>query len=679
MQNSEYTSDWESYESCLAYQSKINLLPQTDKNYRFYGNNHWKGVKNAEKLTLTIIPLTQQVVDLKVAVVMSDSLAMNFSVLGVSDDTKDPNEMEQRKMAKQLSAYAKTVWENLKVDFMNENGLLDAAITGDYYSFWYWDEMINAGNGQMGEMCGEQIDNVNYFPDDPNLDEINNAYGPVQTGITLSFIRSVEDERQIAKANGVSTEDIAKIVADADARLKQSGDASKNNLNNEDKNGNCIVLLRLWKEMEIVKGEITDPETGEVKEITKERIWHIKARRSVKSVVIKKDYDTGLHRYPVAGMHWRKKKGSAYGDAEVTSLIPNQLVINKLASMIATWITKHGFPKVLFDKTRISSWTNDLSVAIGVNGTDTGGVQGAAGYMLPAQLSMAVQNFMVWFIETTKKSFGASEAILGEATGTNYAANALNSQNAIIPLNGQKHRFYNYNEDVGLIWLDIWLSKYKEYPNRKLEIQGKDANKKDIKTVVDFDANKLDGVRLKLKIDIGPSTQWNQNAVNQRLDMLLKETHLNFVEYLERLSDGTVPDAESLIEARNGQEAQQRNNDKQILYELMSRFMETVSPEIKKKLDEMKQNDPQGYEQQVKQLVMSTPPQQAQQDTQQPKGPSESINFKDLPVEGQVQMAAQAGIQLTPQAIAQQQANQQAAAMRAKQNTNNGGKNNAKV
>lgn len=39
---------------------------------------------------------------------------------------------------------------------------------------------------------------------------------------------------------------------------------------------------------------------------------------------------------------------------------------------------------------------------------------------------------------------------------------------------------------------------------------------------------------------------------------------------------------------------------------------------------------------------------------------SESISFKDLPPEGQVQMAAQAGIQLTPQAAMQQQLMQQA-------------------
>lgn len=46
---------------------------------------------------------------------------------------------------------------------------------------------------------------------------------------------------------------------------------------------------------------------------------------------------------------------------------------------------------------------------------------------------------------------------------------------------------------------------------------------------------------------------------------------------------------------------------------------------------------------------------QAQQGQPQTKPPSESISFKDLPVEGKIQMAQQAGIELSPQGLLQQQ------------------------
>jgi hypothetical protein len=41
--------------------------------------------------------------------------------------------------------------------------------------------------------------------------------------------------------------------------------------------------------------------------------------------------------------------------------------------------------------------------------------------------------------------------------------------------------------------------------------------------------------------------------------------------------------------------------------------------------------------------------------TQETKGPSESISFKDLPAEGKIQMAGQAGIELSPEAVVQQE------------------------
>ncbi len=57
----------------------------------------------------------------------------------------------------------------------------------------------------------------------------------------------------------------------------------------------------------------------------------------------------------------------------------------------------------------------------------------------------------------------------------------------------------------------------------------------------------------------------------------------------------------------------------------------------------------------------------APQETAAPaKGPSESIAFKDLPPEGQVQMAAQAGINLSPEQMAQHAAAQQDAQLKVK-------------
>jgi hypothetical protein len=478
---------------------------------------------------------------------------------------------------------------------MNLDGLLDASLSGDMVSFWFWDKTIMSVNG-LGDLNGHLIDNINYCPGDINNPEINNVYGPVQPYIIIAFRKNVKEVRDEAKRNGVNEIDIQNITADHDTR-NQAGDRAKNELNGDDEDGKCIVLLKMWRELEEIKEIGTDG-----KEHVVDYIWHIKAKEVTESVVLRDTWDTGLHRYPVALMNWDIRKGSCHGEAEMTSLIPNQIVINQLASMIALWIKLHGFPKVIYDKTRIPSWDNALDKAIPVNGVDTGGVGGAAQYMQPAQLSAAVQQFFDTFIALTKEAAGAVESVLGEAAPTNTSAIIVNSKNAAVPLNNIKRRFYRYIEDVGLIWLDFWLSKYTEYPERQIEI-----TRDGIKQIVTLDTETLKKMRLKLKIDVSPSSPFDEAAQQQTLDNLLAQDRITFIEWLERVRKGSIPDAQGLIDARESEEAQARMQDKQLLYELMAEkmdsLMSTLPPETQNELKMLQRNDPDGYEKQARELV----------------------------------------------------------------------------
>ena len=174
------------------------------------------------------------------------------------------------------------------------------------------------------------------------------------------------------------------------------------------------------------------------------------ARRSTEYVVIRDTWDTGLHRYPVAWMNWDIRKGSCHGEAEMTSLIQNQVIIDKLASMIALWIYRHGFTRMIYDKSRITSISNDITQAIAVNdAASAGGVGSRAQYMQPAQLSAAVQSFFTMFITLTKGSAGANESILEKLRRRIHQLSSSTAKNAAVPLNNIKQRFYRYIEDVG--------------------------------------------------------------------------------------------------------------------------------------------------------------------------------------------------------------------------------------
>lgn len=570
----ENTSIWNRYQQGLDHKSKIKLLPTGNKNERFYSGNQWQGVQ-ANGLPTPVLNIVKQVVDYKIAAVMSDMISMQFSADGVGD--KDEAGQAYRETAKLFTEYSRTQWENLKVDSMNEEGLLNAALSADMCSHWYWDKRAK-------DFTGELIDNANLMLGDPNTPEINDAFGPVQPYIQLAFRRQVEDVRREAKENKVTGQELQNIVAD-DETENQAGDMSRTEIE-ADEGGKCIVLLEYTKEL------INDE-------------WHIMAEKSTRNVVIRKKWDTGLHRYPVALMNWYTRKGSGHGEAEATSLIPNQLMINKQAAMIALWIQLHGFPKVLYDQTRINQWTNSLSKAIPVNGTDTGGVGGAAQYMQPAQLSAAVMQFMTWFISITKEMAGVSDAALGQAPPTNTSAIIVLAKNTAVPLNSIKRRYYSYIEDVGRIWMDFWTSKYTEYPVRNLEITVDGA-----KQVVPLDTEILKQMKLKLKIDIGPSTIWNEATAAQTLDNLLSQQLITFVEYLKRLPNNVIPDRQGLIDDRESEERQREAEDKQFMYELMGSKLEeilpTLPPETQNELKMLQRNDPENYERQTRQLIQQT-------------------------------------------------------------------------
>lgn len=612
------TKDWRQYQIGIGHKNSLELYKTVDKNERFYTKRHWEGVRT-NGLPAAVLPYAKRIVDFKVAMVMSDRVSMTFTPQGVSDDANDELSLLQRKIASQLTDYARTVAENTKFDEMNSNGLLDGAISGDMVSFWFWDETIDAGNGIMGDINGHLVDNVNVFLGDVNTPEINNVHGPVQPYVIIAFrknVKEVRDEfRREAEKRGMSEDEIeAEIenITPDNETGNQAGDRAKIELNEDEESGKCIVLLKMWRELvdefEEVQQETVDPITGEIVaesvKVSKGKRWHIMARKSTQYVVIRDTWDTGLHRYPVAWMNWDIRKGSCHGEAEMTSLIQNQVIIDKLASMIALWIYRHGFTRMIYDKSRITSISNDITQAIAVNdAASAGGVGAVAQYMQPAQLSAAVQSFFTMFITLTKEAAGANESILGEAAPTNTSAIIVNSKNAAVPLNNIKQRFYRYIEDVGLIWLDFWMSKYTQYTDRQIEI-----TKDGVKQVITLDTETLKQMRLKLRIDVSPSSPFDEAAQQQTLDNLLAQQHITFVEWLERVKKGIIPDKEGLIDARTSAEAQQKAQDRQIMYELMAREMERIQPmlppEAQNQLRMLQRNDPAAYETQVKQLIL---------------------------------------------------------------------------
>jgi hypothetical protein len=532
------TQDWELYLQGIEYKNKINLFHNTNRNERFYAGHHWDGVDTGG-LPQVKLQLTKRIINWKVAQVMSDMLSMQFSADNSANyDVSNPNKIQElNKVASMLSDYSKTTWERLKQDSLNEQALLDAALSGDGIAYFYWDDTINAGMNQdgadiKGDMAEELIDNVCYFPGNTSEPRPNDKNGPLQPYILLAFRKSVSKVKEEATYyatiedpnlnNGLAQEQIDSIVADTETQYL-AGDRAKQEPNADKDGGKCTVLLKMW--------------------VQDGTIW---ARKSTQSVKFRKDYNTELHRYPVALMNWTPRKNSCHGEAEATELVPNNIAVNKLMATMIVWTMLMAYPKPIYDTNKISAWNNDITKAIPVEGDVTGAVT----FAQPSGLPSSVMELFDKLVTVTKDMAGANETALGDNSITKTAAGIVALQKAsALPLSTNKRRFAQWVEDIGLIWLDFWLTKYNV--NRVLTVE------QDGQAIqVPFDGSQYNSTAFNLKIDVGASTQWSEVASIQTMDNLLNQKLIAFKQYLERIYNGLIPDKEGLIDEIEQQEQQ---------------------------------------------------------------------------------------------------------------------------
>lgn len=515
------TQEWNEYQKGLDYKRKLNLHATVDKNERFYAGDQWNGVRS-NGLPTPVLNIIKRVIQYKISQIMSNQIKMQFSVDGADDIPQQQKNMgnitdnDLLNYAGDLfSGYALKMWERLKFDSINESGLKDCALSGDYVLYHYWDDSVEAGNEVMGDISIEIIDSVNYFPGNPNDTRINYNGKPIQPYIILAYRKLVSDLRDEARLNGMPEEDIMKISGDSDY-TEQAGDMAKIELEESQK---AICLLKLWK----------NPDTG--------TIW---AKKSVKQTIIKPDYDTGRKLYPVALMNWEERKNSCHGQAEVTGLIPNQIAINKIAAMLIMSVMHTAFPKMVYDKTRIPKPSNVIGEAIAVEG-GTGNVRDLISYMGPGNTAPEAYKLLDTIISYTKEMMGANEVALGEVKPENTSAFIAVNQAVSVPLESVKRRFYQFIEDCGHIWMDFWLTNYNVVRNLPVVQNGMTYN-------VPINLSTLKGLPFRLKIDIGPSTQWSELASMQTLDSLLNGKHITIDQYLDRVPNGIIPKRQELID-----------------------------------------------------------------------------------------------------------------------------------
>ena len=547
------------YEAGRTFKSGLGrkgLYEQGKINERFYIGDQWHGARCGNDRPLVRHNVIKRIGDYKMAVVASNPVTVNYSVegvpntVGISDRARDerdafaqgqispqetmglPPEEELAVTMTALSDYFKTTAERVKFDDLKEQALRNAYVSGTGVLYTYWDDKIRTGlyadeSGTtpiQGDIACEVLDIENVYFGDPNLYDVQ-----AQPYIIIAQRKSVADLQREARRNGRSETEIDAIKPDRDTGY-MAGDRAEDEPEDSRK---ATVLTKFWKEW------------------AKDGTCKIMASVAVRGATIRYRWDTKLRLYPLAAFRWERRRNCAYGESEITYLIPNQIAINRMLTASVWAVMMLGMPLTLVNGDVVNQpITNDPGQIIKINGTSED-MLNAVRYVNPPNFAPAFDNNIASLISNTLTQSGANDAALGDVRPDNTSAIVAVREAATMPMQTVQNRFYSFVEDVARVWAEMWVTMYGR---RSLKIEDENGV-----WYMPFDGEKYRDLLISVKVDVGASTLWSEIQSVNTLDNLLASQIITPKQYLERLPKGSVPNLSGLI--REMQEAQRAQEE----------------------------------------------------------------------------------------------------------------------
>ena len=495
------------YEAGLSFNQGIDLYDCVQTNENFFIGKQWEGVKS-NGLPTPVFNFLKRVVLFSVANVSTDNLKLHAKRMPSSGQM--PAYMAEL-LADILNDQFASIFEFNKMGSCIREFCRNAAVDADGCTYTYWDSGVDTGQPSKGAIRTEVLMNTQVMFGNPNSRDVQS-----QPYILIERRMLVKDAKRRAEANG---SEAYLITADE----KESGDPHLDNLGGD----KVTVLLRLWR----------DEDTGT-----------IHGYECTRNAEIRKPWDLGIKLYPITWMNWDYVQDCYHGQAMITGLIPNQIFVNKLFAMSMISLMTLAYPKVVFDKTKVSKWSNRVGAAIAVNGN----VDNVAKIMDPASISPQISQFIDIAIGYTQKFLGASDVALGDTRPDNTSAIIALQRAAATPMELTKQNLLQSIEDLGRIYMEF-MSEY--YGNRFVEVPGPNGQGK---VIVPFDFSILKEIPFTVELDVGASSYWSEIASMQTLDNLLMQGKISTVEYLKRIPAGQITDRETLIAVLEEQERMEK-------------------------------------------------------------------------------------------------------------------------
>lgn len=504
----DHLSVWKEFEKGRNFKNQIKLYDTVRDNENFFIGKQWEGV-DANGLPTPVFNFIKRVVLFTVASISSGNVKMQ-AVPFFGDSSHGTT-----RVSNIINAEFDKLFERNKIVSTFREVVRNAAVDGDGCTYTYWDPDIETGQPSKGAIVTELIENTRVYFGNANDRRVQR-----QPYIIIEKREMVDEIRDRAKENGVS--DWEAIKPDTET---QSMD---NAFQTDDK---VTVLLRMWKNKET------------------KTIWAVE---TTKDFTIRKPWDTGLTLYPITWLNWDYIQDCYHGQAMVTGLIPNQEFVNKAYAMSMMSLMTTAYPKVVYDRNRVTRWSNAIGAAIPINGGD---VNNVAKIIDPAQISPQIAQFIQMAEEDTMASMGATSVALGEGKAYNTSAIVALQKAAATPHEITRQNLYQNIEDLGRIYIDFMAEYYGE---RLIDVpqEAEEALEFAEMPAPTFDYNTLKDMHFAIKLDVGASAYWSEIASVQTLDNLLRLGLIDVVDYLERVPEGYVIKKQELIDKLKMQMAQ---------------------------------------------------------------------------------------------------------------------------
>lgn len=507
------------------------IYEQTRVNERFFVGDQWHGARCGTDRPLVRHNVIKRIGDYKMAAITANVVTVAFSADGVPNTielTKTTDAL-RRKMAmgeplnnlsheeetalvmSALGDYYRVTEERLRYAKLRFDALRNAYVSGTGLIYTYWDSDCDTGLyadlerkcAIKGDIACEVLDVENVYFGDPSIEEVQN-----QPYIIISQRKRTEELKALAKRYGRPQSEI-EAIGDSDS------DGEK-----------TTMLTKMWKEPN-EQGEVT-----------------VKAVQVVGGATIRPVFDMKIRLYPIAKFNWQDRKNSAYGDSEITYLIPNQIAINRMLTANVWAVMMMGMPIMTVNGDIVNGpVTNDPGQIIKVFGSPEE-ARSAISYVSPPTFSPSFESNISSLISNTLTQAGANDAALGDISPNNTSAIIAVREAALMPLDMVRNRFYMFCEDVARIWAEFWVSMYGP---RALKIVDENGT-----WYMPFDSDRYRKLIISTRVDVGAGTIWSESQSIKTLDNLLSRGAITLKQYLKRLPDGIITDVGGLIKELDG-------------------------------------------------------------------------------------------------------------------------------